>query len=344
MADRDGDQLQQVDPGLNLDQADRAGGAAPSGPVQRGATMRQREQRLAYALIGPGVIIVLALVLLPVLWNFALSFRELRLIELRDFNPFAFDFSLENYSEVTGDSDFFTLLRTTLLYALLGTSLAIIMGLWAAMVLQKSFRGRSLVRGLVLFPYVVPVVAAALLWRTMLNPQLGIMNAWLQALFNTGNVNFLTQQSFELNIFGAQFSFPAAFTMVVLFEGWRSFPFAFLFILARLQSLPSDMYEAAQVDGATATQAFFRITLPQLKTVFAVLFLLRFIWTFNTFDEIYLLTGGAAGTQVVSVQIFEYLFGRSDVGAAAALSMVLAVVLAALLLVYFRFAPSEEAV
>jgi multiple sugar transport system permease protein len=186
------------------------------------------------------------------------------------------------------------------------------------------------------------VVAAALLWRTMLNPQIGILNSWLQSLFSTGNVDFLTNRSFDLELFGMQFGLPAAFTMIVLFEGWRSFPFAFLFILARLQALPADLYEAAEVDGASAWKSFRHITLPQLQGVIAVLVLLRFIWTFNTFDEIYLLTGGAGGTQVVSVQIYEYLFGRSDIGAASALSIVLAVVLIILLALYFRFAPVED--
>ena len=321
-------------------------GAGPSTPrtAGRARTMRQREQRLALGLIAPGVLIVLALVLLPVVWNIALSFRELRLIELREFSPLTFDFSLENYQEVIGDSDFFELLRTTFIYAVLGTSVSIMLGLWAAMVVQAAFPGRSLVRGLILFPYVVPVVAAALLWRTMLNPQIGILNAWIQSAFNTGNVDFLTSSSFDLQIFGFQLGLPAAFTMIVLFEGWRSFPFAFLFILARLQALPGELYEAAQVDGASAVQSFIHITLPQLRGVFAVLFLLRFIWTFNSFDEVYLLTGGAGGTQVVSVQIFEYLFGRSDIGAASALSIVLAIVLAVLLLLYFRFVPGEESV
>ena len=321
-------------------------GTAPSTPRPPGGgtTMRQREQRLAFALVAPGVVIVVALVLLPIVWNIALSFRELRLIELREFSPLTLDFSLENYEEVVGDRDFFELLRTTLLYAVLGTSVSILLGLWAAMVVQRAFPGRSLVRGLILFPYVVPVVAAALLWRTMLNPQIGILNSWIQSVFNTGSVDFLTSRSFDLRVFGSEVGLPAAFTMVIIFEGWRSFPFAFLFILARLQALPSELYEAAQVDGATAVQSFFHITLPQLRGVFAVLFLLRFIWTFNAFDEIYLLTGGAGGTQVVSVQIFEYLFGRSDIGAASALSIVLAVVLAVLLLVYFRFAPAEESV
>jgi multiple sugar transport system permease protein len=322
------------------------GGPRPSdsAPTAVGASVRAREQRLAFSLLAPALLIVLGLVLLPVLWNIALSFRELRLIELREFSPFTLDVSLENYREVMGDGDFIELLRTTLLYALLGTSVAILMGLWAAIVVQHAFPGRAIVRGLLLFPYVVPVVAAALLWRTMLNPQIGIVSHWMSSLFSTGNVDLLTSRSFELEIFGLQLGLPAAFLMVVLFEGWRSFPFAFLFILARIQALPGELYEAAEVDGASAFQRFIRITLPQLRGVFAVLFLLRFIWTFNTFDEIYLLTGGAGGTEVVSVKIFDYLFGRSDIGAASALSIVLAIVLVCLLLLYFRFVGTEETV
>jgi multiple sugar transport system permease protein len=341
MTDGPRDELREADSTTEVALAGQGAGPATS-PQASGTTMRRREQRLAYGLIAPGVVIVLLLVLLPVLWNVALSFRELRLIELRNFNPLASEISLENYTDVVGDADFLELLRTTLVYAMLGTTLSILLGLWAAIVVQSAFPGRSLVRGLILFPYVVPVVAAALLWRTMLNPQIGIVNSWIQSLFSTGRVDFLTSRSFDLEVFGLQFGLPAAFTMVVLFEGWRSFPFAFLFILARLQALPADLHEAAEVDGASALQSFRHITLPQLRGVFAVLFLLRFIWTFNTFDEIYLLTGGAGGTQVVSVQIFEYLFGRSDIGAASALSIVLAVVLVVLLLLYFRFAPMEE--
>jgi multiple sugar transport system permease protein len=318
--------------------------AGPATPPDTGGrrTIQQREQRLAFALIAPGVVIVLALVVLPVLWNVGLSFRELRLIELRDFSPLTLDLSIENYDEVLGDADFFELLRTTVVYAVAGTAASILLGLWAAVVVQKAFPGRFVVRGLILFPYVVPVVAAALLWRTMLNPQIGILSSWLQSLFSTGNVDFLTNRSFDLELFGVQFGLPAAFTMIILFEGWRSFPFAFLFILARLQALPAELYEASEVDGASALQTFRHITLPQLRGVIAVLVLLRFIWTFNTFDEIYLLTGGAGGTQVVSVQIYEYLFGRSDIGAASALSIVLALALIVLLALYFRFAPVEE--
>lgn len=324
---------ERLDPGAGP--PTRPGGAT-------GATLKQREARFAYTLLSPGVLLVLALVLLPILWNVALSLRDLRLIELRDFNPFALEATFDNYRQVVLSSGFLELLRTTLLYAVLGTSLSLLLGLWAAITVQKAFPGRFLVRGSILFPYVVPVVAAAFLWKTMLNPQLGVLNAWLDGLFGTGRIDFLTQRSFDVSVLGLEFGLPAAFTMIVLFEAWRSFPFAFLFILARLQALPAGLDEAAQVDGAGIVQRFWYITLPQLRGVFAVLFLLRFIWTFNAFDEIFLLTGGAAGTEVISVQTYQYLFGQSNVGSASALSLVLAVVLALFLFLYFKFFYSEE--
>lgn len=308
----------------------------------RRGTLRQQEARFAYGLLLPGVLVVLGLVVLPVLWNISLSLRRLRLIELRRFNPFDTDVTLRNYERAVQGGDFVELLSRTFLYAVLGTGLAIVLGVWAGIVLRRPFPGRVVVRGLLLFPYVVPAVAAAFLWKTMLNPQLGIVNAWTGALFGTGNINYLTQRSFTWSIGGLDLTVPGAFTMVILFEAWRSFPFVFLFVLARLQAMSPDLEEAARLDGASAVQRFRYIVLPQLKGVIAVLFVLRFIWTFNSFDEIFLLTGGAAGTEVISVRIFNWLFGRSDIGAASALSITLAIMLFVMLAVYFRFFYRED--
>ncbi len=317
--------------------------AAARGP-SRGAgsrTLARREARLGYAFSAPAVLIVLVLVLFPILWNIALSMQEIRLVELRNVNLFSFEVTARNYTRVIGP-DFLDLLRNTLIYSIGGTTLALLLGLWAALALRRAFRGRALVRGLLLFPYVVPVVAATLLWRTMLNPQVGIISVGLQRLLGTGPLDPLLQRDLEIGVLGLTFTIPLALTMVVLFEAWRSFPFAFLFILARLQALGPDLEEAAAVDGATVMQRFWHIILPQLRGVFAVLFLLRFIWTFNAFDEIYLLTAGSAGTEVIAVQVYEWLFGRSDVGAAAALSIVLAATLAIALAIYFRLFYSED--
>ena len=312
----------------------------PVRPGRRRAprSLARQDAALAYALVAPALLVVFVVVAVPIVWNIALSFQDLRLVELQDFNFFSTDVSLDNYRKVTS-GDFRGLLLRTFVYAAAGTTVAMALGLWAALVVRQAFRGRRLVRGLLLFPYVVPVVAAALLWRTMLNPQYGIVNSWLESLGGQP-VNFLLQSDGEL--FG--FKVPLAFTVVVLFEGWRSFPFAFLFILARLQAIPAELEEAAVIDGATPLQRFRYVLMPELKAVFATIFLLRFIWTFNAFDEVYLLTAGAANTELVSIEVVNWLFGRLDVGAAAALSIVLAVTLGITLAVYFRwFYPKEVA-
>ena len=138
-------------------------------------------------------------------------------------------------------------------------------------------------------------------------------------------------------VLGLRIGVPTALLMVILFEAWKSFPFAFLFLLARLQAVPADIEEAARVDGATPTQVFRHIILPQLLGVIALIAVLRFIWTFNAFDEIYLLTGGGAGTEVLATQVYSLLQARNDVGASAAVAMFMAAVLAVFLLVYLKF-------
>ena len=303
--------------------------------------MRQREARLGWVLVSPAVLVVLLLVVFPILWNVTLSLQQLKLIELQQINFFDIDPTLENFKRVTSQRDFWEVVRTTFVYTIFGTTLSLGLGLWAALVVKKAFIGRSLVRGFMLFPYVAPIIAVTFVWRIMLHPTFGIANEWLSGA-GFERVDFLNQKDFTLSMLGFDITLPLALTMVIIFEGWRYFPFAFLFILARLQSMPNELIEAAEVDGATISQQFRHITLPQLGNVLSVLFVLRFIYTFNKFDDIWLLTGGGAGTDVITVRIFNWLFGRGDIGAAAALSIVLAGMLIVMLAVYFKWVYRAE--
>ena len=316
--------------------------AVPRRQRQPKSGMRKREGRLGVGLILPAVLVVGLLVIFPLLWNISLSFQEARLINIREVSLVGFEPTLKNYETALGASDFWPVLRTTFIYTIAGTFFSILLGLWAALVLNKTFRGKGLVRGLVLFPYVVPVIAAAFVWKIMLNPTFGIANVWLERL-GLPAVDFLNTRSYEISVFGLfSFEVPLALMTVIAFEAWRYFPFAFLFILAALQSLPQDIDEAAIVDGATLSQRFWYVTLPQLRPVIAVLVLLRFIWTFNKFDDVFLLTGGGAGTRVITVKIIDWLTGRGNVGAAAALGIVLALILIVLVVIYMRFFYREE--
>jgi multiple sugar transport system permease protein len=301
-------------------------------------TLERRDARAGLALISPTVIVVLVVVILPVLWTIMLSFQRIKLLNLRTAGIFG-SYSLENFRLVLSSPDFASTLITTLIYTVLGTALSIGVGLVAALVVRSPFRGRAFVRGSMLLPYVAPVVAVTFVWQIMLNPQFGIANQWGVNILGWHHaIPFLSEQYGYLSLLGLHVRVPTALFAVILFDAWRYFPFAFLFILARIQAIPADLEEAARVDGATPLQRFRYIIAPQLKTVIAVLAVLRFIWTFNKFDDIYLLTGGSAGTQVVSVKVYQILTSQADIGQSAAQAVVLAVILVICLAVYFAFA------
>ncbi|WP_219418244.1 carbohydrate ABC transporter permease [Pseudonocardia nigra] len=328
--------------------------AAPVAPARTGApgqrrdrrggrSLKQADARAGLALISPTLVIVLVMVVLPILWTVLLAFQRLRLLNLRTAGLFG-NLTLGNFADVFTSSSFWDSLGTTLAYSVLGTGFAIVVGLVAALALRRKFRGRGLVRAAMLLPYVAPIVAVTFAWSTMLNPQFGVANHWGTRLLGWDQpVAFLSQRSSEVSVLGLTFGVPTALLTVIVFEAWRSFPFAFLFLTARLQAVPATLEEAARVDGATPTQRFRHVLLPQLLPTIAVLAVLRFIWTFNSFDDIYLLTGGGAGTEVISVSVFNSLTARGDIGGAAAQALVLAAILAVFIGLYlWRLAPREE--
>ncbi|MEU4442397.1 sugar ABC transporter permease [Actinosynnema sp. NPDC050801] len=297
-------------------------------------TLRQHDARTGLLLLTPTLVIVLAVVLVPLAWSVLIAFQRVRLIDVGRTGLFE-KLTADNFARVFASDVLWNSLRTTVVYTAGSTFLAIALGLVAALAVRRPFPGRAFVRAAMLIPYVAPVVAVTFVWRVLLNPEFGIVNSWGRRLFGWDDpVAFLSQGRGEITLFGLDVPVPTALLTVIAFEGWRYFPFAFLFLLARLSALPGDLEEAATVDGATPTQRFRHIVLPQLMPVIAVLVVLRTIWTFNEFDDIFLLTGGAAGTEVVSVRVYELLTVQRNVGAAAAQSVLLAVVLVVLVGAY----------
>ncbi|MEU7173706.1 sugar ABC transporter permease [Micromonospora tulbaghiae] len=296
----------------------------PRRPGRRPLTLRRRESRAGLALVSPTLLVVVAVIGIPIVWTVVLAFQRVRLATLRKTGLFG-ELTLDNIDRVLHTPGFADTLWTTVLYSVGGTAGSIVVGLAAALAVRGPFRGRTLVRASMLLPYVAPVVAMTFVWQVMLDPQLGIVNDWGRRFLGWDQpVPFLSQES-------------TALWTVIAFEAWRYFPFAFLFLLARLQAVPGELEEAARVDGATPTQRFRHILLPQLMPVIALIGVLRFIMTFNKFDDVYLLTGGAAGTEVVSVRVYQFLTARTDIGAAAAQAVVLAVVLLLFVAIYLRF-------
>ncbi|MEQ8672167.1 MAG: sugar ABC transporter permease [Aggregatilineales bacterium] len=235
----------------------------------------------------------------------------------------------ERYSIGVRDTEFYPMIWRTIFYTLSSTVLAILVGLVVALLVRDAFPGRAIFRGFILFPYIAPVISVAFIWQVLFATD-GLVNESL----GTGTA-FLSSRDTFLGI-------PIPLIMVIMFQTWRYFPFAFLFLLARIQAIPDDMYEAAKVDGAAPSQRLLYITLPQLRAVIGTLFLLRFIWTFNKFDDVFLLTGPITQTKVIPVQIFESLFTETNVGEASAIAVIMACMLAVILLIYFRYFLVEE--
>ncbi|WP_299655454.1 carbohydrate ABC transporter permease [uncultured Tateyamaria sp.] len=240
------------------------------------------------------------------------------------------EFTLDNFARIFNGDEFWSVLWATVFYTVFGTIGALVVGLFAALLLNKSFRGKGVLRGLYLFPYVSPIIAVAFTWVTLLDPFSGSLNA---LLIQMGVV------ASPINFFGQR---PLALIMVTVFEIWRYFPLSFLFILARMQSIDTDMYEAADMDGASPFQKFWYLSLPMLLGILSVLFLLRFIWTFNKFDDIFLLTGGNAGTRTLTVNVYEQAFAISNIGAGAAVAVVIFATLLLFSFFFFKYISQEE--
>ena len=303
--------------------------ATPKPPKQQWYSLQAREARLAWAFILPTAIIVFGLVLFPAIFSIWISFHDVGLGNLNDVfhAPFV---GLGNYRAVFNDFAFkfqgmqsWGAAVTSIVYSLTATFLTLIVGLIAALLLNRPFHGRGMSRAIFLFPYVAPIVSVAFVWRWILDPRpSGVLNDLLMRL------DLIQLPKAYLATRGL------ALLLVIIFEAWRYFPFAMLMILARLQAVDRTLYEAADVDGANAWAKFLYVTIPELRYVLGAIFLLRLIWTFNKFDDIFLLTGGGFGTNVLPVLTYQFSFRLFNFGKGAATAMILLVILVVFLIVY----------
>ncbi len=273
--------------------------------------------------------------------------QEISKKELKSYKPklsgksqnilLTYEFTLNNFKKVIKDKAFIDLLSTTFYYTFFGTIGAIVFGILAAQMVNQKFFGRTFMRSVLLFPYVAPVVALAYTWELLLDPTSGTLNNLLiNYQIIDAPINLLGQKYVTLNILGFDFKLRLALTTVIIFEIWRYFPLAFLFILARLQAVPKELYEAADVDGANPIQKFLNITLPQILAVISILFMIRFIWNFNKFEDIFLLTGGASGTRTLPINVYQQGFSIGDIGMGSAVSIVIVVFLLIFMFIYFK--------
>ncbi len=237
-----------------------------------------------------------------------------------------------NYLYLLDDLGFWNSLWNGVVYSFSTIALQIVLGVATALVLNELFPFRSLVRGIVLFPYMIPTVVAVILWKWLLNNQFGLINYGLMALgLADENLNWMGRSYIMVSL--------------ILVSVWQFFPFVVLAVLARLQTIPEDLYEAAKVDGAGAFNRFIHVTMPQLTSILFVVILLRSIWMFTKFDTVWLLTqGGGAERYIRTLPVYAYLrtFAFYQAGLGAALGVIMFGLLAAATTVYFRLFRREE--
>ncbi|MGE0153823.1 MAG: carbohydrate ABC transporter permease [Reyranellaceae bacterium] len=282
-----------------------------------------KNSALGIGLIFPVLVLFFVLLAYPLMSAILLSFNRVDTMTLSSSYV-----GLDNYWEIFRGSEFLPALATNVAYALATLVLQVVVGVGIALLLHREFYLRSLARGLVLFPYMLSTVVAVLVWRWLFNDLYGFLNFVLLGLgIVDAPVDWLGRM-------------PNAFVSVVLVSTWKFFPFVVIAVLARLQSIPDYLYEAATMDGASRWSLFWDITLPQLRSVLSVIILLRAIWDFKEFDMIYLLTGGGPGhgTQTLPLMLYELAFPLSQMGKASAIGVIMLLVMLLMIVPYFRFA------
>lgn len=275
--------------------------------------MMKRQSIWPYLLVAPAVLIILFVVFYPVLKAIGMSFQN---YDLRRPKEIGF-IGLQNYFRMFADPLFLGALLRSILWVLFGVGFQFFLGFALALILNRQFFGRGVVRAVSMIPWVTPGVLIGLMWRWMYDGNFGVINDLLNRLrLVDDNIPFLSQTSTAL---------PAVIVSII----WQGIPFFALMLLAALQGVNQELYEAADIDGASRAQKLFFVTLPSIKNTVSVTLLLRIIWVANSVDVIFNMTEGgpAYATQTLSV----YIYNKAnvlDMGYASAMSIALAILLA----------------
>jgi len=296
-------------------------------PRQRSGSFRLPESVVGILLMVPAVTLLLLLTLYPVLYGVWISF-----FNKHSFFPEQTFVGFGNYLFLLNDPEFWAAVSRGAVYSISAIVLQIVLGVAAAVLLNEVFPGRGILRAIVMFPYVVPTVVAVILWKWLLNSQFGLVNYLIESAG-------LVDQ--PISWMGKDW----IMVSLILVSVWQFFPFVVIGVLARLQTVPQELYEAAHVDGANALQRFFHVTLPQLKSVLFVIVLLRSIWMFTKFDTPWLMIqGGGAETYIRTLPVYTYMrtFAYYEAGLGSAMAVVMFLALAGVTAIYFRIWQREE--
>lgn len=277
---------------------------ADGGGKKPGLTERARsERKLAWLLCAPAVIAMLLVTAYPIIYAFILSLQR---IDLRfpDEGEFV---GLGNYVDVLTSGLWWTDVFNTVFVTVISVSIEFVLGMIIALIMHRAIFGRGIVRTSVLIPYGIVTVVAAFTWQFAFQP-------------DTGFVNQLPFIADDKDWFGDRFS---AFSVIIMAEVWKTTPFIALLLLAGLTTIDRGLYEAAKVDGASAIQRFFRITLPLMKPAILVALLFRTLDAFRVFDSIFVMTRGSVDTESVSILGYNQLISRLNLGLGSAVSVLI---------------------
>ena len=289
----------------------------------RWSRKKREEVGLAAVLMAPALLIMAAVTLYPLLQSFWISLHGLNLLRPQEASPFL---GLDNYRFILADSAFWNSVRVTVIFVVGAVTLEIILGLAIALLLNRHFRGRGLVRIVALLPWAVPSIVNGIMWKWILNPTYGALNGLLLAL------GLVDQYIVWLG------SPDLALVMVIVADVWKETPFIMLLFLAALQTIPKELYESARVDGANSLQTLFGITIPLIRPTLFVALALRTIWALKSFDLIYTLTAGGPsdGTAVLGYYTYLRSFVSFQLGRGAAVAYIMTAVVLLIVLLYQR--------
>lgn len=266
------------------------------------------EAQLGYLLVAPGLLIISLLAFYPILNTFWLSLHRILLQMPFLGRPFI---GLDNYLAIFQEIRFWRALRNTAYFTVVSVAIELVLGLGMALLMHRNFRGRGIVRASVLIPWAIPTAVSAMMWKFIYNDQLGVANALLMKLHIISS-----PQAWLGETSTAMFS-------LIFADVWKTTPFMALLLLAGLQVIPEELYEAARVDGAGVWTRFTRVTLPLLTSTILVALLFRTLDAFRVFDLVWVLTNGGPGntTETLSVYAYKTLMRYLDFGTGSALAV-----------------------
>ena len=284
-------------------------------------SLRQREQRQAWVLLAPMLLVMLLLTAWPLLRTIWLSFTDAALIGSGESPAWI---GLENYLYALSDPDFRASIWRTLYFTVASVTFEGIIGVLVALLLNQKFIGRNVLRVLVILPWALPTIVNAMMWRLNFNPDYGSINALLSQLgIIDGYRSWLGSPDAALNA-------------VMFADIWKNYPLVTLLVLAALQSIPEDLFEAARLDGASAWRRFRAITFPAIVAPLGVALVLRTIDAFKIFDIIYVMTRGGPvdSTKTLSFFVYQESFSYLRAGSGAAYAILMTLMCALLITLY----------